>query len=74
MLQDAPKIARGHGKAGGIRFAKDPGEAEREAAQLFRAEIKGCEITKILVEEKFNIVKELYLSVTIDVRAHQGRN
>jgi len=66
IVLKAQILAGGRGKAGGIRFAKDPEEAEREAAQLFRAEIKGCKITKILVEEKLNIVKELYLGVTID--------
>ena len=59
-------LAGARGKAGGIRFAKDLGEAEREAAQLFGAEIEGFKVTKILVEEKLNIVKELYLGVTID--------
>ncbi len=66
IVLKAQILAGGRGKAGGIRFAKDPEEAEREATQLFRAEIKGCKITKILVEEKLNIVKELYLGVTID--------
>ena len=59
-------LAGGRGRAGGIRFAESVEEAEREAAQMFGAEIRGFRVDKILVEEKLNIARELYLGVTID--------
>ncbi|MEM3640441.1 MAG: ATP-grasp domain-containing protein, partial [Candidatus Bathyarchaeia archaeon] len=62
----AQLLIGGRGKNGGIRFAENPEEAESEAIQLFKTEIKGFKIAKLLVEEKLNIAKELYLGVTID--------
>ncbi len=66
VVLKAQVLVGGRGKAGGIRFANTLEEAEKEASQLFKAEIKGFEVNKILIEEKLNIMKELYLSVTID--------
>jgi len=59
-------LAGGRGKAGGIRFARDVDEAEKEATQLFGTPIRGFKVDKILVEERLNIARELYLGVTID--------
>jgi len=61
-------LISGRGKAGGIKVAESPEEAEKEAARLIGAEIRGFKINKLLVEEKLNIVKELYLGVTVDDR------
>ncbi|MDP3045928.1 MAG: acetate--CoA ligase family protein, partial [Chloroflexota bacterium] len=58
--------AGGRGKAGGIRFAQDPAEAETVAAGLLGAEIKGLVVEKVLVEEKLDIDKEYYLGVIVD--------
>jgi len=66
VVLKAQILVGGRGKAGGIRFANTLEEAEKEALQLFEAEIKGFKVNKILIEEKLNIKKELYLSVAID--------
>jgi len=66
VVLKAQVLVGGRGKVGGIRVAESPEEAEKEAAQLLGSEIAGFKINKLLVEEKLNIAKELYLGVTID--------
>src|SRR4030042_1909686 len=58
--------AGGRGKAGGIRFANNPEEAEQVAAGLLGAQIKGLTVEKVLVEEKLDIDKEFYAGVIVD--------
>ena len=53
----------GRGKAGLIRFAQDEEQARSEAVSLFGSKYNA---SKILVEEKLEIKKELYLSITVD--------
>jgi succinyl-CoA synthetase beta subunit len=59
-------LVGGRGKAGGIKFANSPEEANKVAAELFQIKIKDETVGKILVEEKINIIKEFYLSVVMD--------
>jgi len=59
----------GRGKAGGIQFADSPDEAESVAELLLGSEIKGVEVERLLVEEKLDIVDELYLGVVVDRRS-----
>jgi succinyl-CoA synthetase beta subunit len=56
----------GRGKAGGIRLAKIPKEAELLATQILGMNIHGYSVKKVLVEEAINIDRELYLAITID--------
>ncbi len=58
--------AGGRGKAGGIRFAENPDQAEKIAKELLGSEIKNLKVEKILVEEKLDIEKEFYVGVIID--------
>ncbi len=58
--------AGGRGKAGAIRFADTPEEAERIAEELFGAQVKDFLVNKILVEEKLDIEKEFYVGVIVD--------
>jgi succinyl-CoA synthetase beta subunit len=44
-------LVGGRGKAGGIRLAKSPQEAEDLATQILGMEIKGLPVHKILVDE-----------------------
>jgi succinyl-CoA synthetase beta subunit len=64
-------LVGGRGKAGGIRLAKDPREAEDIAAQILAMEIKGLPVRKILVDEAANISKEIYLGITNDRAARR---
>ncbi|MGE5124069.1 MAG: ADP-forming succinate--CoA ligase subunit beta [Acidobacteriaceae bacterium] len=56
----------GRGKAGGIRLAKDPHDAEDIATRILAMEIKGLPVRKVLVDEAASISKEIYLGVTND--------
>lgn len=59
-------LVGGRGKAGGIRLAKNPQEAEDLATQILGMEIKGLPVRKILVDEAANIETEIYLGITND--------
>ncbi len=59
-------LVGGRGKAGGIRLAEDPDEAEEVAAQILGMEIKGLPVRKVLVDEAASIAQEIYLGVVID--------
>ena len=59
-------LVGGRGKAGGIRVARNPDEAEELAGQILAMEIKGLPVRKILVDEAANIETEIYLGITND--------
>lgn len=65
-------LATGRGKAGGVRFAGTPAEAEQVAAQMLGMAIKGYTVQQLLVEEKLPIATELYLAATFEERT-KGR-
>jgi succinyl-CoA synthetase beta subunit len=58
--------AGGRGKAGGIKFAQNPQEAEKVAKDLLGSSIKNLKVEKVLVEEKVDIDREFYVGVIID--------
>lgn len=64
-------LVGGRGKAGGIRLAKDPKEAEELASQILAMEIKGLPVRKVLVDEAASISKEIYLGITNDRAARK---
>ena len=61
----------GRGKAGGIKVAKDPSEAEQIATQILSMEIKGLPVRKVLVDEAAAIETEIYLGITNDRAARK---
>jgi succinyl-CoA synthetase beta subunit len=56
----------GRAQAGGVKFAQDPGEAERIASQILGMDIKGFKVRKVLVEEKLDVDREFYVGMNID--------
>lgn len=64
-------LVGGRGKAGGIRLAKSPQEAEDLATQILGMEIKGLPVHKILVDEAAKIETEIYLGITNDRSARK---
>jgi len=64
-------LVGGRGKAGGIRLAKSPQEAEDLAAQILSMEIKGLPVRKVLVDEAAAIETEIYLGITNDRAARR---
>lgn len=64
-------LVGGRGKAGGVKLAKDPAEAEQFAGQILGMEIKGLPVRKVLVDEAAGIEKEIYYSITNDRAARK---
>ncbi|MGE3232590.1 MAG: ADP-forming succinate--CoA ligase subunit beta [Thermoleophilia bacterium] len=56
----------GRGKAGGIRLANTPEEAESHAAAILGMDIKGHTVHRVWIEEASDISREYYASVTFD--------
>ncbi|MFC1975394.1 ADP-forming succinate--CoA ligase subunit beta [Chloroflexota bacterium] len=63
-------LVGGRGKAGGIKVAKNPDEAEKLADKILGMNIKGLTVDTVLVDPAANIKQELYLGIVID-RAQQ---
>lgn len=66
----AQVLVGGRGKAGGIRLAKTPKEAEELATSILSMEINNLPVRKVLVDEAANISKEIYLGITNDRNEH----
>jgi succinyl-CoA synthetase beta subunit len=64
-------LVGGRGKAGGVRLAKNPEEAEDLSTAILRMEIKGLPVRKVLVDQAANIDKEIYLGITNDRAARK---
>lgn len=62
----AQVLVAGRGKAGGIVIAENPQETLHCSKKLIGSAIKGFNVKKILVEDKIEIEKELYLGITVD--------
>lgn len=56
----------GRGKAGGIKLADTPEQAEEAARQILGMDIKGLTVEKVLVAEAITYQKEIYLSLILD--------
>jgi len=56
----------GRMKAGGIRFASSPDEAETEANALFTQRIHGFSIERVLVENRIEIDREIFIGMLYD--------
>lgn len=57
-------LATGRGKAGAIKFAEGPEQAESMAGELLGMELLGFKVKKLLVEERLEKERELYAGVT----------
>jgi succinyl-CoA synthetase beta subunit len=58
--------AGGRGKAGGVKLAASPEEAEEKAARILGMDIKGHTVHSVLVAEDIDIAQEYYLSFLLD--------
>ena len=56
----------GRGKAGGIKLAENPAEAEARAEEILGMDIKGHTVHRVWIETASNIAKEYYASITFD--------
>jgi len=65
--------AGGRGKAGGVKLAHDPSEAERIASAMLGKKLvtvqtgpEGRVVKRVLIEEGLEVARELYLGLVID--------
>jgi len=56
----------GRGKAGGVKLAENPDEAQARAAEILGMDIKGHRVNSVLVEQASDIAREFYLSFLVD--------
>jgi len=66
VIVKAQVLVGGRGLAGGIKTASSPDELKEVAEALLGSYVKGMPVLKILVCEKVEIAKELYVGITLD--------
>lgn len=66
VVVKAQVLVGGRGKAGGVKLAATPDEAEVVAGRILGLNIKGVTVRKLLVAEATDIAKEIYLGAVLD--------
>ncbi|HWE82351.1 MAG TPA: ADP-forming succinate--CoA ligase subunit beta [Gaiellaceae bacterium] len=72
VVVKAQVLTGGRGKAGGIKLAGTPAEAEACAAAILGLDIRGHVVERLWVEAASEIEREYYLAVTLDRGAGQA--
>jgi succinyl-CoA synthetase beta subunit len=71
VVVKAQVLTGGRGKAGGIKLAESPADAEARAAEILGMDIRGHTVRKVWVERASDIAREYYLSLTFDRSARK---
>ncbi len=66
VVVKAQVLVGGRGKAGGIKLADSPDEAEAYASDILGMDIRGHVVRRLWLERASEIAKEYYLSITFD--------
>ncbi len=66
VVVKAQVLTGGRGKAGGIKLAETPTEAEKRATDILGMDIRGHTVTKVWIEQASEIEREYYLSIAFD--------
>jgi succinyl-CoA synthetase beta subunit len=66
VVVKAQVLTGGRGKAGGVKLAEDPADAEQKAKDIIGLDINGHVVETLWIEKASDIAKEYYLSVTFD--------
>ncbi len=66
VVVKAQVLTGGRGKAGGVKLADDPADAEAKARDILGLDINGHIVRKVWIEQASDIAKEYYLSITFD--------
>src|SRR6188472_2641102 len=66
VVVKAQVLTGGRGKAGGVKLADGPADAEQKAREILGLDIRGHVVRRLWVERASDIAKEYYLSVTFD--------
>lgn len=71
VVVKAQVLTGGRGKAGGVKLARTPEEAQQHADAILGMTIKGHKVLKVLVDPASDIKAEIYLGVTNDRAARK---
>jgi len=66
VVVKAQVLTGGRGKAGGIKLASNPAEAEQKAKEILGLDIRGHVVRRLWIEQASDIAREYYLSITFD--------
>src|SRR5262249_31128096 len=66
VVVKAQVLTGGRGKAGGVRLAAGPDEAERVAGEILGLDVRGHTVRRLWIESASDIEREYYLSITLD--------
>ncbi len=66
VVVKAQVLVGGRGKAGGVKLAKSPQEAEEYAKKILGMDIKGLTVRKVLVDPAVPNKAEVYLGIVVD--------
>jgi succinyl-CoA synthetase beta subunit len=66
VVVKAQVLIGGRGKAGGIKLAATPEEAEARAGEILGMDIRGHVVRKVWIERASDIAREYYLSIALD--------
>jgi succinyl-CoA synthetase beta subunit len=66
VVVKAQVLTGGRGKAGGVKLASGPDEADALARDILGLDIRGHIVRRLWIEQASDIAREYYLSVTLD--------
>jgi succinyl-CoA synthetase beta subunit len=66
VVVKAQVLTGGRGKAGGVKLADGPDDAEEKTRNILGLDIRGHLVRKVWIERASDIAKEYYLSITFD--------
>jgi succinyl-CoA synthetase beta subunit len=66
VVVKAQVLTGGRGKAGGVKLADGPADAEEKARAILGLDIRGHVVRKLWIEQASDIAKEYYLSIAFD--------
>jgi succinyl-CoA synthetase beta subunit len=66
VVVKAQVLTGGRGKAGGVKLAENPADAEQKAKDILGLDINGHIVRTLWIESASDIAKEYYLSITLD--------
>src|SRR5215210_5048096 len=66
VVVKAQVLTGGRGKAGGIKLADGPDEAQQHAEAMLGMDIRGHVVRRVWIEKASDIEREYYLSLTFD--------
>src|SRR5438034_3019173 len=66
VVVKAQVLTGGRGKAGGVKVADGPADAELKAREILGLDIRGHVVRRLWIEQASDIAREYYLSLTFD--------